>query len=843
MKQSRLKPASAQDRKDVNVLRICRPNCMNNIDGFPFFVEHFVLVGLVVFFLHSFLTFISFPCWQIYITDPATKQLLKEQVIFSLCALLAIPVWLCCLWLPLWWSNFVAILLQISMWLLGLSAMVYSDFVARTRGDLGVVGWTRKPLNSLALMPLSLLVLSTVMRIVLSKSQSESWELPQLLQPLQALQASANDFHHLPANMSNTTRPDECEQIYVDDAVMNASEAEACVKWCRGVDLFLPSLVPTDSDNSCFKAEAAWAFPKSVTAKSVTLPGFPVSLPLHWVLALMYCLPALRVTWVSMRGSTRDGDHDVSSSDECSLCSATPKDLHHVLPSTEGFDRRGPFESPGSLDLIEQMCKLTTANDFEAARALAKVNVALNFLEIASDVTSTLILFSLGQPFYGGVILTFILLPNISDPFQTLFAKALAKATQQGMQSADMWHHQQREGLEGSMSCIIALCALMRTPHMSWDSTALLCLTVCTSLLGRIPNGNKARMLLQAGVNSNDYYEAFQAKKRMEPAQKHLFSAQVMHVGCLAGTTALHHFNEESNSNTFEFSSQSMIYFVGLWACGVFLVGLLDSEVAVLLPRVRWISGAFFWSLHWMDVFYSRKLHLSEWCIRQLAVSILGTFAFVVLVFLHRSRVSECQLRGLIGLRPPEPQHVDQWILSGCPEQAKNSGKFYFEIQFVGDANVACPAKVGWLSIEFDDGEKSGFCSYSRVLTSFDSRLQHFFCGHDGRKWNGGDVVGFAIDLDTGAFSCFSPRGNSSGTISRPGPALYPAIRTFGCFFRLHLAESEWQLQPPEGYQEWARGEHALVSNLMILEEQIETTDISDISDASSGSGLCDELL
>lgn len=68
-------------------------------------------------------------------------------------------------------------------------------------------------------------------------------------------------------------------------------------------------------------------------------------------------------------------------------------------------------------------------------------------------------------------------------------------------------------------------------------------------------------------------------------------------------------------------------------------------------------------------------------------------------------------------------------------------------------------------------------------------------------------------------------------------------IRTFGCFFRLHLAESEWQLQPPEGYQEWGRGEHALLSNLMILEEPIETTDISDTSDASSGSDLCDELL
>lgn len=74
-----------------------------------------MLVFVVVSFACSFLSFLSFPCMQIYITDPATKQLLKEHFIFSLCAVLAIPVWLCCLWLPLW-SNFVAIV-QISMWL------------------------------------------------------------------------------------------------------------------------------------------------------------------------------------------------------------------------------------------------------------------------------------------------------------------------------------------------------------------------------------------------------------------------------------------------------------------------------------------------------------------------------------------------------------------------------------------------------------------------------------------------------------------------------------------------------------------------------------------------------
>eukprot|EP00438_Fugacium_kawagutii_P008837 Skav208537 [mRNA] locus=scaffold1216:179219:184084:- [translate_table: standard] len=356
------------------------------------------------------------------------------------------------------------------------------------------------------------------------------------------------------------------------------------------------------------------------------------------------------------------------------------------------------------------------------------------------------------------------------------------------------------------------------------------------------------RLLLQAGVNSKDYYETSQARKRLSPAQKYLFSVHVMNAGCMGGSFLMLASLYE-NVSFVAVTEMRADFFLGIFI----LVGLVRTlQLNGFYDHLTVVSlGTLFWTLHWiMKENVKRELGwrydhsflgLSEFDIRHQFLSICGTCACVAAWFLHFCRTPECQLHGLTALKPREP-HVDQWVLMGCPEHPKNwRGKFYFEVEFTGDPSSVCRAQVGWLDFDEElDGPPSAVGLPTCVLDGSGLVVGHNelqSSRDDMFEWKGGDIAGFAMDLSTGTFSCFSRHGTSSGT-TRRGRALhlgYPAVYTFGSFFRLHLAESEWRLQAPEGYQEWGRGDYAFVSNLI---SELEASDASESSDTKSGCGL-----
>ncbi|CAE7353663.1 RSPRY1 [Symbiodinium natans] len=164
-------------------------------------------------------------------------------------------------------------------------------------------------------------------------------------------------------------------------------------------------------------------------------------------------------------------------------------------------------------------------------------------------------------------------------------------------------------------------------------------------------------------------------------------------------------------------------------------------------------------------------------------------------------------LVGLTFLRPQQPQPHTVWCTCGVPELARSWGKWYYEVQMV---NGISNPQIGWLTTEFQPGDRSirgvGDDPYG---WAFDGVRGCWW--HDGRhplkldSWRLGDVLGFAIDLNEGTMQLCT----EGGTVTMPAKAhgsLYPAVSTSGLFC-MHLSRSAWRLQPPEGYQDWCRGD------------------------------------
>ncbi|CAK9113343.1 LINE-1 retrotransposable element ORF2 protein [Durusdinium trenchii] len=559
---------------------------------------------------------------------------------------LTVPVtlvlWLEILWLPIWLANFVAVVVQLimgilSLQLFGLTLRVLQSFSSKLRSKL------RKAMSARSKGPLTLAltamgslisamglligliapwVFFTATQVLLIQALQHGWEPPFVLHPLkmQARFLRSNLTPEDIAHLQNLTMPDKvipkaCQAIRTSDLVDNVTAGITCASWCRAVDLYLPS---SNYLFWCLKAEAWWAFSPPL---AIAFAGFHLAIPISILSAVLYALPAI---WVTCRARLRSDQNATAGYENLPLSSS---DAPPSLPSADW-----PLEKPSSTDILSRFAHWMYNNDRDAAIFLAKVAVGFNIFEVVGDVNSSFNLLALGQPFYALAMLASIILPNYPDLFQIGMAQALEKCTQQGMVSEKLLEHQEREGLiEGAISCIIALCALVRTPAMSPFSTASLAFTVCTSIAFSIPSGSTARALLQAKVegklNLNDYYQFSKARKDLEPAQKYFISVLVMSSGCALGLMLCAVGDWMQNLS----SGPTAFHCMSCWKLVVGFVGcnLLLLRTMFVTKYIVTVLFIIFWILQWIDVVQHSDCLLTceEWHIRQMIFSVLGTVA------------------------------------------------------------------------------------------------------------------------------------------------------------------------------------------------------------------------
>eukprot|EP00928_Gymnodinium_smaydae_P072711 TRINITY_DN56013_c0_g1_i1.p1 TRINITY_DN56013_c0_g1~~TRINITY_DN56013_c0_g1_i1.p1 ORF type:complete len:891 (+),score=144.39 TRINITY_DN56013_c0_g1_i1:82-2754(+) len=164
-------------------------------------------------------------------------------------------------------------------------------------------------------------------------------------------------------------------------------------------------------------------------------------------------------------------------------------------------------------------------------------------------------------------------------------------------------------------------------------------------------------------------------------------------------------------------------------------------------------------------------------------------------------------------IRPARIPSVSVWLTAGCPELAKDTGRFYHEVKLADNFKRGDKPQLGWLSVNFEEGPGNG-CGVGSDEHGWGldgATRQHWHNGPQPvewkKRWRAGDVIGFAVDLDAGKM-VFSLNGEwvSSADMDcdTSGAAIYPAVSTYG-FFAFHIPREAWQFSPPdEDYEPWA---------------------------------------
>ncbi|CAE7216414.1 RSPRY1 [Symbiodinium sp. CCMP2592] len=677
----------------------------------------------------------------------------------ALTAGIALLFWLICLLLPVCWANLLSTLVQIALaTTCGMFAFekVSSAEVFEANGKVAhVFGFLLLFFCGYSIVALPLVGLKLTASVVLGDDWE--WEPPGLLQ----LKLDTNTRLNLASFQLYHTLPLDCGFVQHLDMVRNATLGTSCAQWCRKGDWFLP--VWGGAHLTCFKTEIWWAL-QQVNVE-------------FWVLAILYMLPSMtKVVAAACRSHSHSQyEQVVEAETEMGLARALKvvADVSPLeaakRPSSTTFDERGPFYQPG-MDFVARVVRCCTTNDLEAAQLTMRVAILLHMLELFGDVSSC-------------------------------------------------------------VSCMIALFALARTPSIEFISFSFvsLCTTVVTSSLLSIPTGSKASSLLDAQIDLHDYYLVSQAKKGMRPGQKFLTAATVMSLGCFGGTmlciTSVH--NNRFNSLFCHMCGGLAVIFLFLSktsAGSQTPLCRVSLEKCLELMTVLCLSA--FWVLVWVDLVQRHDDRFREpdkWFIRRWLISLLGAAATLSTCCLSFSSEWRLRLEGLTGLKPQAADFeqgrvgIDQWVTVGCPQLAQASGKLYYEMELLGDFTNP---QVGWLTTSFESGDAdSRGVGDDTHGWAFDGARKLWW--HNGKKklemaavWERGDVLGFALDLDSGEMSCLSRHGIFGMSFHVPaGQALYPAVSING-FFRLNLAESTWKLDAPQGYQEWGRGEYSWTVDL-----------------------------
>eukprot|EP00927_Polykrikos_kofoidii_P079261 TRINITY_DN76047_c0_g1_i1.p1 TRINITY_DN76047_c0_g1~~TRINITY_DN76047_c0_g1_i1.p1 ORF type:complete len:1071 (+),score=209.88 TRINITY_DN76047_c0_g1_i1:183-3215(+) len=170
-------------------------------------------------------------------------------------------------------------------------------------------------------------------------------------------------------------------------------------------------------------------------------------------------------------------------------------------------------------------------------------------------------------------------------------------------------------------------------------------------------------------------------------------------------------------------------------------------------------------------------------------------------------------LSGLRALRPSKVPDVCIWLTAGAKEFRRTTGRFYHEVPLDEDFFDPAP-QLGWLTDGFEEREGcdgNGVGDDAHGLAADGIRHKSWRDGpHEAswpRNWRGGDVVGFAIDLDAGV-ACFSLNGewvsSAQMKFEANGRSFFPAMSLKGRF-SMSIPRHTWRYEPPpEGnHQAW----------------------------------------
>ncbi|CAK9006752.1 Putative transposon protein [Durusdinium trenchii] len=291
--------------------------------------------------------------------------------------------------------------------------------------------------------------------------------------------------------------PEACHRIHAEDVVKNETDGNECVEWCHMTGLLLPSAARMDV-MGCFKAEA-WA------AFSLLNWGGVI-----WTAVIAACAYQL----------IRSCGQKETPSDPSKANPDENNGTTNGTPSTTEFSERGPYlNAKLPWGITEMAFRSASKNDRAAEKLKLISDLVLSQFEPFMDIYSGVSLLAQGQPYYGFGMLAATLLPSWfhdRDPFQRGMVKELQRSIHQGYSTRGMLEHQDREGrYEGTMSAIVAACALIRTPSLPVSTTLTLLISVVSSFFISIPTGCRARKILDSGIDKDNYYGAEEAKRDM----------------------------------------------------------------------------------------------------------------------------------------------------------------------------------------------------------------------------------------------------------------------------------------------------------------------------------------
>merc|ERR1712014_396279 len=145
--------------------------------------------------------------------------------------------------------------------------------------------------------------------------------------------------------------------------------------------------------------------------------------------------------------------------------------------------------------------------------------------------------------------------------------------------------------------------------------------------------------------------------------------------------------------------------------------------------------------------------------------------------------------------------------MGGTPVLMKSTGRFYYEVKIGKDLQTP---QFGWATNRFQEGPPDEYLdgvgddAESWGVDGLRFKMWHGDA-QDGRrlgwprKWEEGDIIGLAIDIDAGVMQ-FSLNGDwieeARNKFEAAGRQFYPAISARGQFAML-VPSSAWQKSPP----------------------------------------------
>mmetsp|Transcript_55944 Transcript_55944/g.105402 ORF Transcript_55944/g.105402 Transcript_55944/m.105402 type:complete len:1237 (-) Transcript_55944:340-4050(-) len=179
--------------------------------------------------------------------------------------------------------------------------------------------------------------------------------------------------------------------------------------------------------------------------------------------------------------------------------------------------------------------------------------------------------------------------------------------------------------------------------------------------------------------------------------------------------------------------------------------------------------------------------------------------------------VEDVSMSGVVSdlrcLTPTFVPSIDFWLTTGAKHLAQSSGKYYYEVALGKEFSDEGP-QIGWLTMEFEEKDLSciGVGDDVHGWATDGVRHRRWHNGHEDaawpRSWQGGDVIGLAIDIEDGQM-LFSLNGQWCPDVqmtfkAKENSSFFPALSMKGRFV-MHIPNGSWKFAPPdEDFQAWA---------------------------------------